>query len=818
MPSLPQDLKFAARQLRTSPGFAVTTILTLALGIGATTAIFSLVNAVLLRPLPFPEQDRLIWAEQADIEPGVAANAYESLSYPNFFDWRAQNHIATAMACYRNSSVTLTGSGEPQQLSAAVVSAEFFRALGVHPLLGRDFLPNEERAGTHVAMLSYLLWRSSFGSARDLVGRSITLDGRSYTVAGIMPPGFVFPIVNPAPALWTTLADDAATDSPKDKPLTSQRGMNMLRVVARLRPGVTVAQSRAELSAIAGRLARQYPDDNKPYTAAIVETQLDHSVGDFRPALRLLFAAVLLVLLIACANVAGLLLARATSRRGEIALRAALGAGRAGIMRQVLVESVLLSICGGMLGVVFSTWTLAALLRFLPADFPRASQITVDGAVLAFVTVVSLATGLLFGVLPAWRMARLDPSQALREGGRSVTAGRGQHNLHYWLVIAETALGVVLLAGAGLLIRSFVRVLHVDPGFDPHHVLVANMSLRGRYESQKRVQFYNQLLPRVASLPGVQFAAAGWPLPLSRTNIGISFQIEGHFTAPADAPDAALSIVTADYFQAMRIPILAGRAFTQRDEVKSLPVIIVNERFARKYFPGQNPIGKHLKSDLGDGTLEAPMREVVGVVGDVRHEGLTADADPQYYLPFPQAVITSPALIIRAAADPTRLIGALRTQLADLDGNIPLYRVGTLEDSVYNAAAQPRFQTLLLGCFAAMALLLSAVGLYAVLSYMVAQRTAEIGVRMALGAQRADVLSLIVRRGLTLAMIGIAAGLAASVPLTRFLAGMLYGIHPLDPLTLATVTMLLLVVSAVASSLPAWRATRLDPMRTLRDS
>ena len=541
-------------------------------------------------------------------------------------------------------------------------------------------------------------------------------------------------------------------------------------------------------------------------------------IGNFRPALRLLFAAVMLVLLIACANVAGLLLARATRRRSEMALRTALGAGRGQIIRQVLAECILLSLCGGALGVVFSSWTLDTLLRFVPADLPRAGQISVDGAVLAFATVVSLATGLLFGVLPAWRMSRLDPSLALRDGGRSVTGGRGQHNLHHWLVVAETAIGLILLVGAGLLIRSFVRVLHVDPGFDPRHVLTANLNLPAKtYDREKRVQFYNQLLARLAALPGVQSAAAGWPLPLSNSNIGISFDIEGRPTAPGDQPTEALSIVTADFFQTMRIPILAGRAFSVRDDVKATPVMVINERFARKYFPGESAVGKHIKVDLGDGTLKSPVREVVGIVGNVKRQKLTADVDAEYYLPYAQAVITSPTIEIRTAGDPTTLIGALRAQLAQMDRNIPLYRVATMEESVSKAAAQSRFQTLLLACFAGMALLLSAVGLYAVLSYMVAQRTGEIGVRMALGAQRGDVLSLIVRRGLALALTGIGIGLAAAALLTRFMAGMLYGVQPFDPLTFAVVAALLLAVSVAASSAPAWRAARLDPMETLRD-
>jgi len=808
-------MRFTIRQLRKSPGFALTTILTLALGIGATTAIFSLLNAVLLRPLPFPEPERLMWAQQADIEPGVPANTGESVSYPDFFDWRARSHSTDGIASYRDDRLTLTGIGEPQMLEAAVVSAEFFRVLGVRPLLGRDLQPADERPGAHVAILSYALWQSKFSGARDILGRAIALDGRSHVVVGVMPAGFIFPIQNPAPALWTTLADDAEGA----KPRTAQRGFDSLEVVARLKPGVTLAQARAELSVIARNIARQFPDTNKPYTAAIVQPMLEHLAGDFRPALRLLFGAVLLVLLIACTNVAGLLLARATRRRGEIALRSALGAGRGKITRQVLMESVFLSVCGGVLGVALSTWALDALLRFVPSDLPRAGQISVDGAVLAFVTAVSVLTGLLFGVVPAWRMSRLNPALALRDGGRSTTAGRGQYRVHNGLVIAETAIGLVLLVGSGLLMRSFVHVLHVDPGFDARHVLAARLSVPStRYPDLQRLRFYDRLMGKLEALPGVQSVAAGFPLPLLAGDIGISFQIEGRPTAPGDAPSEQLAVVTPDFFRTLRIPILSGRAFTPRDDSKGAPVMIVNERFARKYFPGENPIGKHIKPDLGDGITAAAMREVVALVGNVKRQSLTAEPEPIYYLPYAQAIITSPTLAIRTAGDPTSLIGPLRAVLANEDKDIPLYGVETLEDAASKAAAQPRFQTLLLGCFAGMALLLSAIGLYAVLSYMVAQRTSEIGVRMALGAQRADVLGMIVRRGMTLALAGIAIGLAAAALLTRLLAGMLYGVEPLDPVTFAAVAAILLLVSLAASGAPAWRAARLDPMRTLRDN
>ena len=809
-----QDLRFALRQLRKSPGFAVTTVLTLALGIGATSAIFSLVNAVVLRPLAFPESDRLVWLSRADHEPGVPADAMEALSYPDFFDWRKQNHAFTGIASYRNNSVTLTGIGPAQHLNAATVSSEFFRVLRVRPMLGRDLLAEDEEPGAHVAMLSYQLWQSAFGGDREIAGRAIMLDAHRYTVAGVMPASFNFPIVQNPPAVWTTLADDGSDT----RPLTEQRGNDMLDVVGRLKPGVSLATAHAEMSVICRQLASQYPDTNKAYDEAIAQPLLRHLIGDSRDALRLLFAAVGLVLLIACANVAGLLLARASRRGPEIAVRTALGAGRGEIVRQSLVESLLLALGGGALGVILSTWILEAILPFVPAGLPRAEQISVDGAVLAFAVSASVLSGLLFGVLPAWRMSRQDPALALREASRGVSGARGHNRLQNWLVVAETAVGLVLLVGSGLLIRSFVQVLHVDPGFDSHNVLTARLDLPGeQYSNVQKVAFYNRLLPQLAALPGVKSVAAGRPLAIADGHIGVSFSIEGRPVPPGDAPSESLSIVTPEYFEALRIPVLSGRAFTPRDDYQHPPVIIINQRFAQKYLPGESPVGKRIKSDLGDGIFKSPMREVVGVVGNVKRQTLTAEAEAAYYLPFAQAVISSPTLAIRTSGDPWQLANALRGQVAGLDASIPLFRVGTLDEAVYKAAGQPRFQTLLLTSFAGMALLLSAVGLYAVLSYLVVQRTREIGLRMALGAQRGDVMSWILRRGLALSAAGLAIGLAASAMLTRYLAKMLYHVAAFDPLTMAVVTALLLAVSLGVSALPAHRASRVDPMNTLRE-
>jgi putative ABC transport system permease protein len=806
------DMTFAIRQLRKNYGFALTAILTLALGIGATTAIFSLVNTVLLRPLPFPEQDRLMWLSQQDHSlPGTAS---EALSYPDYFDWRAQNHTFSEMASYTGGGVTLESDGETQRLDAQVVSANFFRTLGAAPMLGRDFRWEEEKAGNRAVMLSYSLWQSNFGSAKDIVGKLIKMDDHSYVVAGVMPKGFQFPLSGPASALWISLANDADGKNPA----TNQRGFDCLGVIGRLKPGVTVEQAKADLSLIAKDLARQYPDNNKQYSSALIEPELQHMTGDTRPALRILFGAVALVLLIACANVAGLLLARGSRRSAEFALRAAIGASRATIVRQLLVESVTLSVCGGIAGVALAFGLLRGMVRLMPLDVPRMESATIDGNVLMFVMAVSLITGVLFGILPAWRMSQSKPAEALRDGSRNVAGGRGQHRIHNGLVIAQTAIGLVLLVSSGLLIRSFVRILNVDPGFDPKHVLTARMRVSfDKLNHEQHLLFYDQLLARISVLPGVQSVSAGWPMPMSDSNASITFGIEGRPVAKGDEPNESIGVVMPGYFETMRIPLLSGRVFGEQDGLKGAPVIIVNQAFARKYFAQENPVGKHIRVEMGDDVFEHPMREVVGVVGDIKRKGLTADADPQYYVPFAQGLITNPFLVIRTSGDPAAMQGAVREAVHEMDKSVPVYQVSPLEDYVSKSAAQPRFQTFLLSCFAGIALILAAIGLYGLLSYMVVQRTLEIGLRMALGAQRTDVLRMIVWRGIALTLVGVAAGLAISAMITRLLSGMLYGIHASDPVTFAAMTGLLLLVCIAASSIPAYRAAWLDPIKTLRD-
>lgn len=810
--SLSTDAKFALRQLRKHSGFALTAILTLALGVGATAAIFSLVHAVLLQPLPFPEPDRLVWMTQQDHSlPGVIP---EALSYPDYFDWRGRNHTFSGIASFARSTAILQSQDAPLHLDALTVSADFFRVLGVSPVIGRDFLPSDEKPGNRSVMLGYSLWRTAFGSARDTSSKTIRLGDHSYPVAGVMPEGFRFPLEGPAPAMWISLSDDADGEDPK----TGQRGFECLEVIGRLKPGIKLEQAKADLSLIADNLARQYPDSNKWYSSALVEPELEHLTRDTRPALRILFGAVALVLLISCANVAGLLLARGSRRSAEFALRASIGASRAAIVRQLLVESVVLSVCGGVAGVALAFALLRGMVTVMPINIPRVEHALIDGTVLAFVVIVSVITGLLFGVLPALRMSQLRPVQAMRDGSRNVAGGRRESRVHGALVVAQTAIGLVLLVGSGLLIRSLVRIVNVDPGFDPKQVLTARIAVSfDKLDHDQHLQFYRQLLERLSALPGVSSASAGWPLPMSDSNVTISLSIEGRPVAKGDEPSESLGVIMPGYFETMHVPLLSGRNFGEQDGTHTLPVMIVNQAFARKYFPQENPLGKHIQASLGDGVVNHPMREVVGVVGDIKRRGLTDSAEPQYYLPYSQAMITNPFLTVRASGDPAALEGVLRAAVREADKSVPVYQVVPLEDYVAKSAAIPRFQTLLLTCFAGIALLLAAIGLYGLLSFMVVQRTLEIGVRMALGAEKSDVLGMIVGRGMKLALLGLGTGLVISTIVTRLLSGMLYGIRPSDPPTFVTMTGVLLLVSFFASSIPAYRAAQLDPIETLRE-
>ncbi|QNI34068.1 ABC transporter permease [Alloacidobacterium dinghuense] len=810
--------RFALRQLRKNLGFTITAVLTLAIGIGATTAIFSLVYAVLLRPLPFPQPECLVHPTPLWLVAGakdISAAIANDISYPDFFDWRAQNKSFDSLASYHSSSVTLNsfGSNTASQLRAAIVSSDFFRVLGINPTIGRTFTRDEERPGSHVVVLSHDLWVSSFHSDPSIVGQRIMLDDQAYTVIGVMKD-FAFP-ETPTASVWLTPSFDAETSG--TPPSTEQRGWNQLEMIGRLKPGVSIGSAQAELNVIQKGLSVRYPDSESTTVATKVEPEIDNIVGDIRPALRVLFAAVAALLLIACANIAGLLLARGEGRQSELAVRTALGANRSEIVRQLLGESLILSLLGGVAGVALAFPLLKLSVYVVPANLPRFDHVSMDGGVLAFAFAASVITGLIFGVLPARKLSRIDPAHALRDGGRGTSAGRQRYLLHAALVVAETAMGLVLLVAAGLLIRSFTRVLHTDPGFNPQNTLTFGVGVsKKRYPDEKRAQLYRELLPKFAALPGVKSATAVFPLPFGGGGMDLSFQIQGHIVPSGREPDARMSIVESNYLHTMQIRLLRGRDFTDADNTASAkPVALINAAFAKKYFPNEDAIGKGIMTGLDED--KKIFREIVGITGNVKQSALTERDQPEIYVSYESAPFAPASFALRVGGDPASYVNSVTSVVTDIDRELTVYRIRTYADMMNQAASQPRFQTLLLSGFAAVALLLAAIGLYAVLSYMVAQRTFEIGLRMAIGAQRTDVLRMILQRGLRLAVAGLAIGLVASALLTSFLSHMLYGVKPLDPVTFIAVSVVLLAVSAAASFAPAWRASQLEPMKTLRD-
>ncbi len=811
---LTHGLRFALRQLRASPGFAATAILTLALGIAAATSVFSLVDTVLLEPLPFPHPERLVALDtlaRGEAHTG-AATIPSDTSFPNFFDWRARARSFDSLATVQGGSFTIgafQGTAPAGRFDGMTVSSDFFRVLGIGPVLGRGFTRAEEAAGSRAAILSDRLWRSLFNGRPEAIGRTIQVNDETYTVVGVMPPGFSYPDT-PDADLWVTFAKAQEGKNPS----AQQRGWNQASVIGRLAPGVTLQQARAEMQAIQQSLAATYIDD-KNLTAVSLVPEMESVTGDLKRPLGILFGAVCVLLLIACANVAGLLVARSLARRPELALRAALGASRAQIVGQLLIESLTLSVLGGALGFALAAGSLRIARSVLPSGLPRLHELALNPRVFLFALGASLVTGLLFGVLPAWFSSNLDPAVALRHGSRTSTAGVSRTRLHSLLVIAETALGLVLLVGAGLLLRSFDRVLSVDPGFDPRHLLTFKVGMpEKRFDAQRRKEFSQQLQARFAALPGVSKAAYGYPLPMSQNDMSVAFSIDGRPRPPGEEPSARASVVSADFFETMRMPLRRGRFFSPaKDRPGSPPVMIVNQAFATRFFPGVDALGKRVTSDLSS-TDKAESREIVGILGDVTHTSLTEAAEPEYYIPFAQAPIIQPTFALRVAGDPAAYVETVRSLVAREDASLPVYRFHT--NLLTQSTAQQKFQTLLLTGFALLALLLAAIGLYAVVSYMVVQRRAEFGLRIALGAERGQVLAMVLKRGLALSAVGLACGFVASVATTRLLAALLFRTHPLDPLTFAATPLLLLGVSALACFAPAWRASRLNPNDVLR--
>ena len=807
MQTLLQDLRYGARMLLKNPGFTLIAVLTLSLGIGANTAIFSVVHAALLRPLPYEKPDQLVMIWERNLSRGLEQSQASPVTY---CDWREQKRLFDKIAGWWYPQVNLTDTGsEPQRVRTVDVTDAFFDVLGVRPIIGRGFQPGEDRpGGERLAVIGHELWRDRYNSDPNILGKAITLDGRSHSVIGVMPPGFDYPN---ATEVWTPLGWE---------PRQHNRNARFFEVVARLNPGVSREQAQAEMNALSNRIAQENPQSNKDWSAAVVSLR-DQLVGDFRLALLALFSAVGLVLLIACANVANLLLARAGSREKEVAIRLAIGATRGRLLRQLLTESVLLALLGGVIGLLISVWGADVLLKLSPVEIPRLDKLSVNATILAFTLGVSLLTGLIFGMVPALSASRSDLNRTLKEGGRDSQTGGGR--IRGALVIAEVAIAMVLLVGAGLLLKSFMRLQRVDAGFNPSNVLTFNLQLPfSSYRDWRQVsELYSGLIARLKSLPGVQSADATGFLPLEG-GWPTKFLIQGRPPVQGEEPVAQHRPVSEGYFQTMGVPLLGGRRFDDRDQADAPGVVIVNQALQRRYFPNEDPVGKRITTlarqygPLGRVMPASLEMEIVGVVGDEKNSSLSKTAEPAVYFSHRQFSYRSMSVVVRATAAPLSLVNAVQNEVWTLDRNLPVSNVKTMEQRLGEAVAQPRFSALLLGLFAALALLLAAVGIYGVISYTVQRRTHEIGVRMSLGASAGDILKLVVGRGLALTLTGVGLGVLGSFGLTRLISGLLYGVRATDPVTFVAMPALLALVALLACYIPARRATKVDPMVALR--
>jgi putative ABC transport system permease protein len=800
--TLAQDLRYGLWMMLKNPGFTAVVVLTLALGIGANTAIFTVVNAVLLQPLPFHEPEQLVRVWRSSAEGDQTA-----LSFPDFADIRTQQTVFERMAAWGSSDCTLTGQGDPVNLSGLVVTAELFPLLGVMPQLGRGFTPEEDQAGNRAVILSHNLWQNRFDSDPNVAGKTVTINSQSYNVAGVMPAEFKFPIQNDPVDLWVSLGTD---------PRIAARGRLSFSAIGRLKPNVTAPQAEAAVRVIVENLARQHTESSDFLSARVLPFHQD-VVRDVRLGLLLMFGAVGCVLLIACANVANLLLQRATTRRKEIAIRAALGAGRWRIFRQLLTESLLLALGGGAIGWLLAMWLTKLLISLAPSGLPRAPESGL--AVLGFAVLVSLATGVIFGLAPALQAAKTDLNEALKDGAKG-GGGARSNRFRNALVVVEVALTLMLLVCSGLLLNSFLRLQRVDPGFDSHNVLTFRIDLpSNRYSQQTQVApFYQQLISRIEAAPGVKSVSAISHLPLSSYRGRTGFSIEG-IASPTDDPapyPTDFRSVTPGYFKTMGVQLIKGRDFTSRDGLRSTQVAIINEALARRYFPNQDPLGKRIRPGIGIDDRGWLMREIVAVVSDSKHGSLREEPPPYIYLPHGQFPRHGMTLVVRAASDPKALIGVVQKEAHTLDSELPVFSIRTLDQYLASSVAEPKFSALLLGLFAGLALILSCIGLYGVMSYAVAQRTRELGIRMALGAQPRDALKLVIRQGIGLALLGAAIGSAGAAGLTRMMKGWLFGVSPTDPLTFAVAALLLTVVALLSCWIPARRATKVDTITVLR--
>ena len=813
------DIRYTVRFLRKSPGFAIIVVLALALGIGANTAIFSVVNAVLLRALPFPNPGRIVMVWSPN--PQVLARVDElPPSNADLKDWREQNHVFERLAAFNSRQFNLAGEGEPERAGGAQVTADFFPALGVKPERGRWFAADEDQPGKRVAVISHALWQRRYAGEPGILGRQITIDGEGYTVAGVMPPEFQFPRGSELPNFYAFAAQtDVWTPLGLEANRWNNRGSHMLLALARLKPGVSLPAAQSEMTAIEKRLSEQF-GDSRGWTAKVVPLR-DQIVGSTRVALWTLLGAVGFVLLIACANVANIVLARASARQKEMAIRTAVGASRLRMVRQLLTESVLLSVAGGALGLVLASVGIDVLLSITPADIPRMQGVGIDARVLAFTALISVVTGLLFGLVPAVQVSSARLNETLKESGRGASATSGSRRFRGALVVGEVALALVLLAGAGLLMKSVVRLAQVDPGFHAQSVLTMDLTLpQFKYPTeQKQAAFFQQVLNRAALLPSVSSVGAVSRLPLGNSAEEMdAFTVEGKPTpANGQLPLAEYRVCSADYFRALGIPLIRGRWLTSGDAEGRPGVAVISEMLARQYFPGEDPLGKRIRIGGVDDTN--PWLTIVGIVHDVKHNSLAAPAPPQLYVSYLQRADTQMTLVIRTAGDPLQVVAAARNEVRSVDPDQPVANVRTMEKIVAASVARPRFNMLLLGIFAAVALVLAAVGLYGVISYSVGQRAHEIGIRMALGAKQSDVLGMVLRQGMTLVAAGLAVGLGTALLMSRVLASLsslLYDVSSTDPVILAGVVLILAATAMVACTLPALKATRVDPVTALR--
>jgi predicted permease len=817
METLTQDLKYGMRLLLKSPGFSTVAVIVLALGIGANTAIFSVVNAVLLRPLPYQEPGKLVQVWHVPPAQSFQGAPEFAVSPANYLDWRDQNHVFDQLSIYFGyAHFNMTGRGEPQSINAASVSANFFSVLRVRPLLGRVIAPGEDQTGhANVAVLSHAFWREHFGSNPDIVGQNISLNGQGYTVIGVMPPRFEMP---PSAQVWTPLA---WTDAEK-----AVRGEHDFEVIGRLKPGIDLKQAQAEMNTISSRLEQQYPTDDKGWGAVVVPLR-EQLVGSVRPALLVLLGAVAFVLLIACANVANLMLAKTLGRRKEIAIRSALGATRGRVLQQVLSETVLLALAGGALGLLIAHFGVRLISAVLANQLSLSPEFTLDGWVLGFTLAVSLFTGFLAGLVPAFRLTNTDLNEALKQGLSRTDADSGGTRTRSLLVVSEVALSLILLIGAGLMIRSLWILRSVNPGFDPGNVLTMTVGIPSPSTMfptpLQQSNFFSDVLRRVQALPGVESAGVIDALPLAGGGSTQPIAIEGRpVVQMSDQPEVEVRRITPGYLSALRIPLLRGRDFSDVDSAGRPPAVLISESLAKRFWPDEDPIGKHLTTTFFPG----PPREIVGIVGDVKDFGLNT-SEPVTTLYMPLAQLSAPALgswssfpmslVVRTNSSPANLTAAVAAAVHQINSELPLVQILTMEEVIGASLSQQRFNMFLLAVFAGLALILAAIGIYSVLSYSVKRRVREIGVRMALGAQVRDVLRLIVIEGMRPALLGIVIGLAGALILGRVLATLIYGIKPADPITFGAVSLLLGGVALFASIIPAFRATRVEPMKTLRD-